>query len=822
MRSSGMHRIPVSLVVLTAALGACASGSGTPNPANLDAIHRLPTGAVLDPVGATFDVGPYPFTMIPAPEPDRVVMLLAGYRGNGVQVVQTTTGKVLQTLPQPAAFVGLAFDAGGRHLYASGGNRDLIYVYDWRNGAATLSDSIVLAARTARQAGIRYPAGLALSADGRLLYVAENLADSLAVIDLASRRVLQRVAAGRYPYGVVAASDGSVYVSAWANLTVHRWRRAGDLLEPAAIIPVARHPSAMLLNAEGSRLFVASASTDRISVVDTRANARIAELSDTIARAGGEGSTPTAMLLSVDGARLYVAEADNNAVAEFELAPTTAGHSSSATRDRLVGRIPVGWYPGALVLRGDTLIVANAKGRRTAPNDRNGPGPGVGPRRVPTDSGYTLGQLTGTMSVVPLRGLDFATTSRRVARANGWDRDIGRGAYPPFEHVIYVIKENRTYDQVFGDLRQADGDTSLVFFGRSVSPNHHALAERFGVFDRFFVNAEVSADGHNWTTGAYTTDYVQKTVPLNYGGKGRSYDYEGENRGKIPAAGEDAAEPANGYLWDLARRRGISFRNFGEFVADESRNGASKAYRGLKAYLEDHTDSTYNGFDLDVPDQHRADLWIAGLAGWVKAGQMPTLQILRLPNDHTKGASAGAFTPRAYMADNDLALGRVIEALSRSPFWKNTVVFVLEDDAQNGPDHVDSHRSPLLVISAYNRPQVWHRFGNTTDIIATIEEILSLDHLSQFDAFGRPYRGIFAAEPDLSPYVALMPETSLTERNPASTRAARASARLDFRREDRIDDDLFNRILWAAIKGEGRPYPMVARMTAPAGLPRPD
>jgi YVTN family beta-propeller protein len=811
-------RIPATAITLAGALfAACGSGPRSPVPSDLNGVHRLPTGALLEPVGRLVDVGPYPFTMIPAPEPDRVVLLLAGYRGNGVQVVQTTTGKVLQTLAQPAAFVGLTFDAAGRRLYASGGNRDLIYVYDWRNGVATLSDSLVLEARTARQAGIRYPAGLALSADGRLLYVAENLADSLAVIDLATRRVVQRVAAGRYPYGVVVAGDGSVYATAWANLTVRRWRRVGDRLEPVAIIPVARHPSAIVLNADGSRLFVASASSDRVSVVDTRTNARIAELTDTIAGAGGEGSTPIALQLSADGGHLFVAEADNNAVAEFELSTATAGRSSGATQDRLIGRIPVGWYPGALVLRGDTLLVANAKGRGTAANASNGPGPGAGPRRIPTDTGYTLGQLQGTLSVVPLHDVDLAATSRRVARANGWDRDAiaAAGRYPPFEHVIYVIKENRTYDQVLGDLRQADGDTSLVFFGRSVSPNHHALAERFGVFDRFFVNAEVSADGHNWTTGAYTTDYVQKTVPLNYGGNGRSYDYEGENRGERPEADEDAAEPLNGYLWDLARRRGITFRNFGEFVADESKGDLSKGYRGLKPFLDAHTDSAFAGFDLDIPDQQRADEWIRSLAGWVRQGEMPALQILRLPNDHTKGATADAFTPRAYMADNDLALGRVIEALSKSRFWGNTVVFVLEDDAQNGPDHIDSHRSPLLVISAFSRPQVWHRFGNTTDVIATIEEILSLDHLSQFDAFGRPFRGIFAARPDLSPYVALTPQTPLTERNPANTRGARASARLDFRREDRIDDDVFNRILWAAIKGEERPYPGAVRMTGP-------
>ncbi len=484
------------------------------------------------------------------------------------------------------------------------------------------------------------------------------------MIDLASHRVVQRLAAGRYPYGVTNAPDGSVYVSAWGGFEVRRWRRTGNRLESVATISVGRHPSTMLLTADGSRLYVASGSTDRISVVDTRSNAVVAQVVDTVPGGAGEGSTPGGLALSADQQRLFVAEADNNAVAEFDVSRDTA---------RLLGRMPVEWYPSALSFRGDTLIVINAKGRGTKPNGTNGPGPGAGPARKSTDAGYTLGQLTGTLSIVPLHGVDLAATSKRVASANGWNHEPGRGSYPPFEHVIYVIKENRTYDQIFGDIAAGDGDTSLVFFGEGVTPNHHALAARFGLFDRFFVNAEVSADGHNWTTGAYTTDYVQKTVPLNYGGKGRSYDYEGTNRDVRPAKDADAAEPANGYLWDLARRGNISFRNFGEFVSDADSSRGVPAYRGLKPFLDSHTDSAYAGFDLDISDQRRMDEWIKSLAGWSQAGQMPALQVLRLPNDHTRGATAGAFTPRAFMADNDLALGRAVEALSRGPFWKSTI-----------------------------------------------------------------------------------------------------------------------------------------------------
>jgi hypothetical protein len=427
-------------------------------------------------------------------------------------------------------------------------------------------------------------------------------------------------------------------------------------------------------------------------------------------------------------------------------------------------------------------------------------------------------------------GAALDALSARVARANGWDRratgdERGDSAgaasaarrYPPFRHVVYIIKENRTYDQVLGDLPQGDGDTSLVFFPRPVSPNHHALAERFGLFDRFFVNAEVSPDGHNWSTAAYTTDYLQKTVPSHYSERGRTYDYEGTNRGagaaNIPE--DDVAEPAEGYLWDLAERAGITFRNYGEFVApvDADADKLPEGYRGSKPFLRANTNERFPGYDLDITDQRRADVWLEEFAGYVRRGRMPQLMVVRLPNDHTAGARAGSPTPRAMMADNDLALGRMVEALSRSPFWKSTVVFVLEDDAQNGPDHVDSHRSPLFVISPYNRPGVHHRFANTTDVLATMEEILGLEPLSQFDWYGRPLREIFAATPDLRPYAALTPAVPLDERNPATGRGASASAKLDLSIEDVADEDAFNRILWEAIKGEGVPYPGARRLT---------
>ncbi len=814
------HFLSRAVYVGTVALAcsACSPKGADTAPTNAAQPQRLPTGAMLDPAGARSDVGSFPLAVVASPDSAYLLLLLNGWRQQGVQVVDRRTGAVVQTAEQIAAFIGLAFSPDGRTLYASGGNTDAVYRYNWNGKRLARKDSLTIRAkRNPRSSGTSYPAGLAVSRDGRRLYVAENLADSVAVVDLASGAVIQRVAAGRYPYAVVAGANGDVFVSSWGTRDVHVLRESPQGLVAETRIPVERHPSTLLLSANGERLFAVSASTDAISVVDTRRRTVVSTLRDPTPANLGQGSTPMGLQLSSDGATLYVTEGDNNAVAVFALSAATAGRGSGV-KDSLRGRAPVGWYPVALALVGDTLHVVDAKGRGTAPNPRL-PQPGATDAAARAVS-YTAGQINGTitrLAVADLGGSRLEQLSARVVRANHWENRATAAGMPPVTHVIYVIKENRTYDQVLGDLPQGDGDTSLVFFPRSNSPNHHALAERFGLFDRFFVNAEVSADGHNWSMAAYTTDYTQKTVPSNYSSRGRSYDYEGTNRGRVPMddGDDDAAEPANGYLWDLAQRKGITFRNFGEFVAPEGATGAAPAgYRGLKPFLRANTSRAFPGYDLDIPDQRRADVWISELQGFAAAGAMPRLQIVRLPNDHTSGASAGKPTPQAYMADNDLALGRMIEALSNTAFWEKTAVFVLEDDAQAGPDHVDSHRSVLLVISPWARAGLHRRFVNTTDVIATMETMLGLDALSPFDHYGRPLREIWRTSPDLRPYRALTPSVPLTDRNPSRGRGADESRQLDLRYEDVAEEDLFNRILWRSIKGPARPYPGPTRMSA--------
>ena len=750
----------------------------------------LATGLRLDPVGDFIDLGSLPLAMALAPGGDKLVVVLSGWREQGIQIVDVKSKQVTQTLKQDAAFFGLAFSSDGRELYVSGGNDDSIFCYGWADGAATFQRKIVLGAQKSDKTGSRYPAGLAASKRGNLLYVAENVGDSLAVVDPATSKVVQRFPTDHYPYAVEAASDGNVCVSSWAGRTISSFRARKDgSLTYTGKIAVGPHPSALLSNSTGSRLYAAMGPADQIAVIDTRTRRVLRYLSDAAPAGPSEGSTPGALALSKDESKLYVAEGDNNAVAVFDLSSEKHGGRPAPTKaplDPLLGRIPTDWYPTAVLDAGSELLVLNGKGHGSHANP-DGPTPGQG---ITRPLGYDLGQLNGTLRICSsdLSSSTLAEYSARVSAANDWGHPRSARRYPPFKHVVYIIKENRTYDQVLGDLKEGDGDPNLVFFGKDTSPNHHALALRFGLFDRFFTNAEVSSQGHIWSTAAYVTDYGEKTIPSMYSNRRADVD------------GEEIDEPGNGFLWTLARKKGVSFRDYGEMV-----NGP-QGWPVTQRELGSNICPTYPPFHLDIPDQVRADAWIAELSQFVHSGKAPALEVMHLPSDHTAGGRAGLLSPRAYMADNDLALGRIVEALSKSPYWKDTVIFVLEDDSQAGPDHVDSHRSPFFAISAYSRPGVIHRFANTTDVVSAIEDILGLGHLSKFDYFSRPLSDVFADKPDLSPYAALVPEADRNEKNPETGLAAKMSSGLDFSAPDRVNDAVFNKILWYMLK-RGDPLP---------------
>jgi DNA-binding beta-propeller fold protein YncE len=740
----------------------------------------LATGVRLDPEGDFIDLGSMPLGMALAPDRKRLAVVLSGWREQGVQIVDLESRKVTQTISQDAAFYGVAFAADGKALYVSGGNEDLIHAYSWHNGVATLDKKIVLGEKKPDKTGSRYPAGIAASPQGNLLYVAENVADTLAVVDPSSGRVLQRFPTDHYPYAVEVAADGKVYVSAWGAQTISIFQAQADgTLSYSGRLVVGLRPSALTSSQDGSRLYAALAGTDQIAVVDTRTKKVLRYLRDDAPGAPSEGSTPNALALSHDGAKLYVAEADNNAVAVFDVSGQVSKQAGVLPL-RPTGRIPTDWYPTAVLEVAKKLVVLTGKGHGSHGNP-DGPIPGEGLKRP---FGYDLGQLNGSLRIcaADISSTTLSQFSRRVAEANGWNQRRAAHRYPPFKHVVYIIKENRTYDQLLGDLKEGDGDPNLVFFGKDVSPNHHALALRFGLFDRFFTNAEVSSQGHIWSTAAYVTDFGEKLIPSAYS----------DRRGGID--GEDVDEPIGGFLWNLAAKKGIWFRDYGEMVTGPE--GWPVTQRDLRADVS----PVYPEFNLKIPDQKRVDGWIQELQEFVAKGQMPALEVLHLPSDHTAGGRAGYLSPRAYMADNDLALGRIVQALSHSPFWRDTVMFVLEDDSQSGPDHVDSHRSPFFAISAYSHPGTIHRFANTTDVVAAIEDILGLGRMSKFDYFSRSLADVFSETPDLSPYTALVPQADRNEMNPAQGAAAQMSEGLDLREADRIDDALFNRILWLMLK----------------------
>jgi DNA-binding beta-propeller fold protein YncE len=752
----------------------------------------------LDPVGDAIELGSVPLGMAVAPGGDRVVVVLSGWREQGLQIVDLKSGRATQTLEQKAAFLGVAFSRDGKELYVSGGNDDSVFVYTWANGAATLKSKIVLGQQKPDKTGSRYPAGLAVSTRVNYLYVAENVGDDIAVVDLTTQKVTQRLATDHYPYAVEVAGNGRVYVSAWGGETVSVFKQGMDgTLSSAGKVKVGRHPSALAANAAGTRLYVALAGVDKIAVVDTRAVKVLRYLSDANPAGPAEGSTPNALALSKDGSKLFVAEADNNAVAVFDLSEGASRPAVNSKFDaQLEGRIPTDWYPTAVEELNGQILVLSGKGHGSHANP-DGPVPGASHR---VRGAYDLGQLNGTLRVLAEEDSlsHLPEYSRRVAAANRWEQARSSKKYPPFKHVIYIIKENRTYDQVFGDLKEGDGDAGLVFFGEKVTPNHHSLALRFGLFDRFFTNAEVSSQGHMWSTAAYVTDYDEKTVHSAYSDRRADID------------DEEIDEPANGFLWNLAKKKGVSFRDYGEMVSREKGPGReAMERRGLAG----EANLDYAPFNLTISDQARADVWLKEFQQFVARKELPQLEILHLPSDHTAGGKMGFRTPRAMVADNDLALGRIVEAVTKSRFWKDTVIFVLEDDSQNGPDHVDSHRSPMLVISAYNRAGTNHRFANTTDVVAAIEDILGLDRMSKFDYFSRSLADVFSETPDLSSWTAEASRVDLKEMNAGQGEEARMSEGLDFSAADRVDDDVFNRILWRMVKG-GEKFPEV-RAAAP-------
>jgi YVTN family beta-propeller protein len=798
-----------------------------------------PNGWYVTPAGRQLDLADStgwadrPYGQALSPDGRTLLIGSGGQSTQSMTVVDTSSATVRQRIPYvspEALFVGLVWSPDGRHAYAAAGGNNKIRVYG--------VDGQHLAER-APIAVPDFPIGLAVSADGRTLYAAENRGDALAVIDLVAMGVAATVPIGPcettqpgggpqcQPYGVTLSADGArAFVSDWGEHSVTAVDTSRRV--PLGTTPVGTHPNALVVNprAERHEVYVANGDSDTVSVLDT-ATRQVTRTVDLAPYAAApEGSNPSALAVSPDGSTLYVTNAGNNDVDVIRLAGGDHGEQAR-NGSPVAGMIPTAWYPSGVSVspNGRTVYVENAKGLGAGPNPRN-PGPfGTAPAAQ-----YVGSMMHGTLSIIdtPDPG-QLQRFTAQVVRNNGFDERDGvrRGGGPgdsvsliprrvgdhsPIQHVIYIVKENRTYDQVFGSLGKGNGDPSLNQFGDDSAPNSRRLARTFVTLDNMYANAEVSADGWNWSTAANANSYVQHTWPANYSstpGRGRGYDFEGGNYATAPSR-----DPHDAYLWDRLDGGNISFRNYGMWTLSGVTPASPQPTAPTLARVDPHygrsrTDPLFPGFNLAISDSAvREPEWERDFHLFEASGTLPTVELVRLPNDHTQGTRRGALTPQAYLADNDLALGRLVDTVSHSRYWASTAIFVIEDDAQDGPDHVDAHRVESLVISPFTQHgRVDSTVYSTVSMLRTMELIVGLHPMTQFDAAATPMLNAFDQEPNLTPYTAVVPAQSLTQVNVATAPLAAQSEALSFDQADAADNRVLNEAIWKATKGAGSTMP---------------
>ncbi|HWQ91629.1 MAG TPA: LamG-like jellyroll fold domain-containing protein, partial [Clostridia bacterium] len=791
--------------------------------------QSLPSKQVLRPAGRQVSFGGRPVDL--ALSPDGTAVYIKNL--NNLLVVDAKTWAVRQTLSYPgsgASMHGIAVRPDGTRVYVTGAGNEL---YEW--GVAT--NGVAAFLRTIAMPTGSYPCGLALSPDGARAYVCLSVANKLAVVDLASGGIIRQINTGIAPWDVVLSPDGQrAFVSDWGG----RFPVSGDLTAPSAgtqVVVDARgvavsgvvsfvdlvsgvetaqitaglHPSDLELNAAGTRLYVANANSDTVSVIDTQAGALVETI---LVRPDPEfpyGSAGNGLALSRDGKQLFVASAGNNAVAVVEL--PNGQHTNSVVK----GFLPTDWYPGAVVTDSNHIYVVNVKGLGT----RQG---------QPLTTAWSIGAFLGTANKLELGTQDALAKHTAQAFEQGrishirQAREIGRpnqaavpvprrlGEPSVFKHVVYILKENKTYDQMFGDMPEGNGEPNLCIYPEYVSPNHHVLAREYVLLDNFYCNGVNSADGHSWSTEGNVTDHLEKS----FGGFTRSYTF-----------GDDPLTySSTGFIWNNVLQHGLTFRNYGEMdyastsparswlqIYQDYTNGTG-AIRYVQnigiASLRPYSSTNVPGWNMAIPDVVRAAGFIKELTEAQARGVWQDFHLLYLPNDHTGGPP----TPRAQVADNDLALGQVVEAITRSTFWSDTVVFVIEDDPQSGYDHVDAHRSICLVISPYTkRGQVISTFYNQAGVLHTMQRILGIPPMNQQDAMAPLMFECFTEQPNYTPYAVLPNNIPLTE-GVSGTAAmsakdkywAKKKAAMDLSGPDRIDDDLFNRYIWYTIKGDA-PFP---------------
>ena len=766
----------------------------------------LPNSWTLQPAGRSMPLGDLPLNIAVSNSKKLIAVTNNGQSVQSIQLINPATEKILDNIVVAKCWYGLKFSTDEKFLYASGGNDNWILKYGIENNKLISKDTIILGKKGYPNIS---PAGIEINDALKKMYVVTKENNSLYTIDLTTKKIVQVLKLEEAGYScLLSKNKKELYISVWGAKKVAIYDIASQKISTE--INVGENPNELLLSKNGKYLFVANAGDNSVSVISTSKKKVLEVLNAALYPNAPTGSATNGIALSENQKTLYIANADNNYLAVFDC--STPGNSISK------GFIPTGWYPTNVKVIGKKIFTSNGKGFSSFSN-KKGPNPTTKTQKVTYQMGevernankteYIGGLMKGTMSIIDEpNAKQLATYSKTVYNNTPYTKEketvangeVGNpipmlvGDASPIKYVFYIIKENRTYDQVLGDIKEGNGDTSLVLFGEKYTPNQHKLVKEFVLLDNFYVDGEVSADGHNWTMAANANDYLEKTWPTNYGGRGGKYDSEGKR---------DIASPDRGFIWDYCKRANISYRTYGEFADN---------YKPNIPVLENYFCPYYTSWDESIRDTTRFNQWRKDFDSLYAIGAVPKFNSLRLINDHTEGLRLGRPTPFAHVADNDWAVGLFVEYLSHHPIWKETAIFIVEDDAQNGPDHVDAHRTTAYVAGGFvKRKFVDHTMYSTSSMLRTMELILALPPMSQYDAAAESMWRCFSSTYNATPFLAVPANISLDEKNIKNTASAKISATFDFSKEDRIPDLVFSEVIWKAVKGENSVMPAPVR-----------
>jgi YVTN family beta-propeller protein len=780
-------------------------------------IVSLPNGWKLSPAGKSFALGDLPLNVATSTSKKLVAVTNNGVSAHSILLIDVKSEQVIDSVIIPKAWYGLAFSPDDHFLYAAAGHDNKIVRYEIIQQKLTKKDEISLGAAWPNRIA---PSGISYDAKRAKIYVVTRDNRSLYIIDANTQKIEKQFGLDGEAYmSVISANGQELYISCWGcnqvlifDLNKQAWKQS---------IAVGDNPNEMLLSQDGKLLYVCNANDNTVSVIHVPTKKVIETLDAALYANSPSGSTTNGLAIDSRTKTLYIANADNNCLAVFDV--------SVLGKSRSKGFIPVGWFPTQVKFINNKIWVANGKGNTSLANPY-GPRPIKNGQEVilhgadmnaPKQVQYIGSMFKGSMSIIPsptekdlqaytkavYRNTSFSPSKSELAdkEAPGYPIPMKMGQKSPIKYVFYVIKENRTYDQVLSDVNGGNGDTTLLLFGKKYTPNQHAISEKFVLLDNFFVDAEVSADGHHWSMGAYATDYMEKSWPTSYGAKGGGIYGEAE---------KNVVLNKNGYIWDMCNRYGVTYRSYGEFVS----NG-----KAAIPALEKHFNPSFPSYNLSIMDTTRLRIWKTEFETMVKENRVPQFNTLRLGNDHTEGLRIGRPTPYAHVADNDLAVGQLIETLSQSPIWNETAVFILEDDAQNGADHVDAHRSTAYVAGGFvKRNFIDHTAYSTSSMLRTMELILGLNPMSQYDAAAMPMWRCFDAVAKPSDFKAIVPDVDLQAKNVVKNEWQRKSELFNFEKEDTNNDVAFNIVLWHGLKGDKIPYPGPTRAAFVYPTPKKD